>query len=204
MDQLGFIAGHDGNLSARIDEDRWWCTPSGRAKGHLATTDLVMIDAAGCPLDGVTARPPDGVTGLPTPRGYPSSEIGLHMAVYRRRPETCAVVHCHPPHATAFAITGTPIPAGVSPEVETQLGEIGVAPYASPGTPAMAQSIEPLIPNHVAILLANHGTVTFGESIEQALWRTEILDAHCRRLILARSLGPVQRLDAEEVTRLRK
>jgi L-fuculose-phosphate aldolase len=109
-----------------------------------------------------------------------------------------SVVHCHPPHATAFAITREPIPQAVLPEVEFFLGEVPIAPYETPGSKKFAETILPFVHQASAIILANHGTVTYGEDLERAYWRTEILDSYCRILILARQLGPIHYLSPQK------
>jgi L-fuculose-phosphate aldolase len=126
----------------------------------------------------------------------------LHLEIMKARPDVNSVVHCHPPHATAFAITREPIPQAVLPEVEVFLGEVPIAPYETPGSKKFAETILPFVHQSNVILLANHGTVSFGETIERAYWWTEILDAYCRILILARQLGPIQYLTREQTAEL--
>jgi L-fuculose-phosphate aldolase len=120
-----------------------------------------------------------------------SSEILLHLAVYKNRPDVQAVVHCHPPHATAFAVAGVPIPHCVLPEVEVFLGQVPTAVYDTPGTQRFAETIVPHLKASNTIILANHGTVTFGPDLEKAFWHSEIIDAYCKILILAKQLGNV-------------
>jgi L-fuculose-phosphate aldolase len=113
-----------------------------------------------------------------------------------------SVVHCHPPHATAFAIAREPIPQAVLPEVEVFLGEVPIAPYETPGSQQFAETILPFVRRSNVIILANHGTVSYGESVERAYWWTEILDAYCRILILARQLGPINYLSPQKTQEL--
>ena len=115
----------------------------------------------------------------------------LHLEIYRARQDVKSVVHCHPPHATAFAVAREPIPQCVLPEVEVFLGDVPITRYETPGGKAFAETILPFVDKTNVIILANHGTVSFGESVERAYWWTEILDAYCRILMLARSLGRV-------------
>ena len=132
----------------------------------------------------------------------PSSESLLHLEVYRQRDDVTSVVHAHPPHATAFALTRQMIPAGILPEVELFLGEVPMAGYATPGTPELASSIEPFVKSAKIIVLANHGTLSWDFSLERALWWTEILDNYCRVLLLSRALGPPARLSNDEMREL--
>jgi L-fuculose-phosphate aldolase len=138
--------------------------------------DLCKVDYEGKQLAGTRKR---------------TSEVLLHLAVYKTRPDVQAVVHCHPPHATAFAVAREPIPKCVLPEVEVFLGEVPMALYETPGTQKFAETIVPYVKDCNTIILANHGTVTFGPTLENAYFNTEIIDAYCRILILARQLGPV-------------
>jgi L-fuculose-phosphate aldolase len=138
--------------------------------------DMCVVDYEGKQLRGTRKR---------------SSEILLHLAVYKHRPDVQAVVHCHPPHATAFAVAGVPIPQCVLPEVEVFLGEVPTAIYETPGTQKFADTIVPHLKSSNTIILANHGTVTFGPDLEKAYWNSEIIDAYCRILILSRQLGGV-------------
>jgi len=173
----GFSAANDGNVTLRVGENRFLCTPTMHSKGYLKPTDIVLIDIDGNVVSGTKNR---------------SSEALLHLEAYRRRPDVSAIVHCHPPHATAYAITHTALPRWVLAEVEIFLGSIPIAPYKAPGTQEFAETIRPYLADSNAIILANHGTLTLGKDLEQAFWWTEVLDAYCRILILAGQLGPVQ------------
>jgi L-fuculose-phosphate aldolase len=115
----------------------------------------------------------------------------LHLAIMKERPDVKSVVHCHPPHATAFAVAREPIPQCVLPEVEVFLGDVPITKYETPGGQPFAETVLPFVKKSNVIILANHGTVSFGESVERAYWWTEILDAYCRILMLARDLGRV-------------
>jgi L-fuculose-phosphate aldolase len=172
----GFAAANDGNISVRLNDKDVLCTPTMVSKGFIKPEDLCVVDYEGKQLRGTRKR---------------SSEILLHLAVYKNNPEVKAVVHCHPPHATAFAVAGEPIPKCVLPEVEVFLGEVPIAIYETPGTQKFADTIIPFVKKCNTIILANHGTVTFGPDLEKAYWNSEIIDAYCRILILARQLGRV-------------
>jgi len=115
----------------------------------------------------------------------------LHLAIMKARPEIKAVCHCHPPHATAFGIAREPVPQCVLPEVEIFLGDVPITKYAIPGGQEFADTILPFVHKTNVIILANHGTVSFGETVERAYWWTEVLDAYCRILMLSRGLGRV-------------
>jgi L-fuculose-phosphate aldolase len=172
----GFAAANDGNISVRLNDKEVLCTPTMVSKGFIKPEDLCVVDYEGKQLRGTRKR---------------SSEILLHLAVYKNNPAVNAVVHCHPPHATAFAVAGEPIPKCVLPEVEVFLGEVPIAIYETPGTQKFADTIIPFVKKCNTIILANHGTVTFGPDLEKAYWNSEIIDAYCRILILARQLGRV-------------
>src|SRR5690242_11686679 len=146
------------------------------SKGFLKPEDLCKVDYEGKQLAGTRKR---------------SSEILLHLSVYKSRPDVQAVVHCHPPHATAFAVAHEPIPKCVLPEVEVFLGEVPTAVYETPGGQKFADTIVPYLKDCNTIILANHGTITFGPTLEKAYWNSEIIDAYCNILILAKQLGRV-------------
>jgi L-fuculose-phosphate aldolase len=183
----GFAAANDGNISARLTESEVLCTPTMSCKGLLSPEDICLVDMAGDQLAGRKPR---------------SSEVLLHLEILRARPDVQSVVHCHPPHATAFAVTREPIPQAVLPEVELFLGEVPTAPYETPGSKEFAESVLPFVRQTNVIILANHGTVSYGESVERAYWWTEILDSYCRVLILSRQLGPIQHLSREQTQEL--
>src|SRR5215510_5761091 len=172
----GFAAANDGNISIRLNDKEILCTPTMVCKGFMKCEDLCKVDYEGKQLAGSRKR---------------SSEILLHLAVYKHRPDVKAVVHCHPPHATAFAVAGVPVPKCVLPEVEVFLGEVPTAIYETPGTQKFADTIVPHLKQSNTIILANHGTVTFGPDLEKAYWNSEIIDAYCKILILARQLCKV-------------
>jgi L-fuculose-phosphate aldolase len=171
-----FAAANDGNITIRINDKEVLCTPTMVSKGFMKPDDVCKVDYDGKQLAGKRKR---------------TSEVLLHLAIYKTRPDVNAVVHCHPPHATAFAVAREPIPKCVLPEVEVFLGEVPMANYETPGTQRFAETIIPYVKDCNTIILANHGTVTFGPNLENAYFNTEIIDAYCRILILARQLGSV-------------
>lgn len=183
----GFAAANDGNITCRLNEREVLCTPMMHSKGLLTPDDLCLVDMEGNQLAGRKKR---------------SSEVLLHLEIMKARPDVASVVHCHPPHATAFAVAREPIPQAVLPEVEVFLGEVPIAPYETPGSKKFAETILPFVRQTNVIVLANHGTVSYGETVERAYWWTEILDAYCRILILARQLGTIHYLSPEKTQEL--
>jgi L-fuculose-phosphate aldolase len=183
----GFVAACDGNISARLDANRILCTPTMICKGFMNPDDLCVVDLDGNHLEGDRK---------------PTSEIKLHLAIYRQRADIRSVFHSHSPHATAFAITGQTIPSHVLAEPEIFLGDVPLTEYATPGSLEFAASIDPYVANTNAILLANHGVVTYHTSVQTAFWLTEILDSCCRILINAQSIGNVRTISAEQASEL--
>ncbi|MDY0168210.1 MAG: class II aldolase/adducin family protein [Thermoguttaceae bacterium] len=172
----GFAAANDGNISYRLGPNEIVCTPTGISKGFMKPEDLCTVDGQGNQTSG---------------RRKATSEIKLHIAIMKARPEVKSVVHCHPPHATAFGIAREPVPMCVLPEVEILLGEVPIARYDTPGSQDFADTILPFVTKSNVVILANHGTVSWGETVERAYWWTEVLDAYCRMLMLARGLGRI-------------
>lgn len=179
----GFAAANDGNITVRISENEVLCTPTMHCKGFLKPDDISIVDMTGKQISGRKKR---------------SSEALLHLEIYKQRADIKSVVHCHPPHATAFAVAREPIPQCVLPEVEVFLGDVPITKYETPGGQAFADTIIPFVEKSNVIILANHGTVSFGEDVEKAYWWTEILDAYCRILLLSRQLGKVNYLDNQQ------
>src|SRR6266850_1026692 len=179
----GFAAANDGNITYRLNDKEILCTPTMVSKGFLKPEDICRVDYDGKQLAGTRKR---------------TSEVLLHLAVYKNRPDINAVVHCHPPHATAFAVAGEPIPKCILPEVEVFLGEVPIAIYETPGTQKFAETVVPFAQSANTIILANHGTVTYGPDLQAAYFNSEIIDAYCKILILARQLGPVNYLNDQQ------
>ena len=179
----GFAAANDGNITYRLSDNEVLCTPTMHSKGFLKPEDICLIDMDGKQLAGIKKR---------------SSEALLHLQIYREREDVRSIVHCHPPHATAFAIAREPIPQCVLPEVEVFLGDVPITRYETPGSQKFADTIIPVVQKTNVVILANHGTISFGESVERAYWWTEILDAYCRMLMLARGLGKINYFTAPE------
>ncbi len=188
----GYAAGNDGNISFRISENEVVCTPTMISKGFMTPDDLCIVDMNGKQLSG---------------KRKATSEIRLHLTIMKERPEVKSVVHCHPPFATAFGIAREPIPSCALPEIEIQLGEVPIAKYVIPGSQEFADTVLKFVHKTKVVVLANHGTVSWGENPEQAYWYTEMLDAYCHMLILAKSIGNVgyfTKAEEEELLALKK
>lgn len=184
----GFVAATDGNLSVRLGSSRVMVTPTGFGKGMLQPEDMVIVDLQGSKLSGAN---------------NPSSEIAMHLTIYRMRPDVGAVVHAHPCTATGFASAGIALDEPLCSEVVITLGAtIPLAPYATTGTTELSESLAPFIPAHNAILMANHGVVTYGADLQQAYMRMEAVEHYAKVVLAARQLGRIQPLDGREVERL--
>lgn len=180
----------DGNVSVRLDARRILCTPSGATKADLRPSDLVVVSPT-----GVRAR---------GSRGTPSSELDLHLRAYARRPDVHAIVHAHPPVATAFAVAGRDFVAPILPEVLLLLGRVPLVPFGVPGTPAVADAFEPFFPHHDVFLMAHHGALALGSTVTRAHQRMESLEHGARILHAAEALGPVSPLPPVVVEALDK
>lgn len=187
--ESGLIAATEGNISCRLDGERVLCTPTSICKGRMQPADLCVVDLQGQAQSG--QRPP-------------TSEILLHLAIYNNNPETGAVIHCHPPHATAFAISRMSLPTGLLAEAEYYLGEIPTLDYRDPGTAEFAALIAPHARMRRCAILRNHGAVSWGCDLERAQRWMEVLDACCHTIILAKNLGGFSPLPGDAVLRLRK
>ncbi len=187
--RLGYTPGTAGNLSVRLDEHLILATPTGCSKGLLRVADIVLIDNEGHKLAG--AR---NVT----------SEIGMHLAVYRMRPDVQAIVHTHPPIATAFAACGKALDQPICSEILMTTGLVPLAPYATTGTEEVSASLEPFIPDHDAILLANHGLLTYGSSLPDAFMKTETVEHFAQVCLSAHQLGGATPLRDIDIAKLQQ
>jgi L-fuculose-phosphate aldolase len=183
----GFCAGNEGNHSYRLGPDRFLVTPTGISKGSLKPDDICLVDGQGKQLAGKRKR---------------SSEFLMHAAIYKARPDVVAVIHSHPPHATAFAVAGVELPTCIHPEAEVFLGPVKLAKYVCPGDQRLAESILPFVKESNTILLGSHGVVCFDTDLEQCYYKLEIVDAYARILLLAKQLGNVNTLSASEMSEL--
>jgi L-fuculose-phosphate aldolase len=178
--QRQYVDGNGGNISYRLADNAVLCTPTLVSKADLTPDDLSLVDLEGRQLLGDKPR---------------TSEALLHLEIYKAVPEAKAVLHCHPPHATAYAITGRVPPTCVIPEFEVFVGKVALAPYETPGTPRFAETVLPFVKTHNTILLANHGIVCWADTVTHAEWYAEVLDTYCQTLMLAAQLGaPLTRI----------
>ena len=193
--ERGYVAATDGNLSARLGSDRLLVTPSGVSKGFLSEHDLVVIGLEG----GGQARGPAPTGGR---AGRPSSEILMHLEVYRQRPDVRAVVHAHPPAAIAFSIAGVTLARCVLPEVIVTLGGIPTTEYATPGTTEVSESIRQALRSYDALVLAHHGSLTVGKTLWEAYLLLEKVEQTAQITLAAQQLGRVHTLPPEAVQKL--
>lgn len=184
----GLVAATDGNISVRIMGDRVMITPSGSALGNLNPDQLLYVDFSGNVLSG---------------RGKPSSELPMHIAIYKKRPDVSAIIHTHPPVSTAFSIARISLSEPVLPEVVVGLGDIPISPYATPGTPEGAAILEGIIETHDVVILDHHGAVAVGKTLEEAFQKMEKLEHAARTILAAHQLGGVSVLPDEEVEKLK-
>jgi L-fuculose-phosphate aldolase len=187
LHQKGLVAASDGNISVRLDENRILATPTSMSKGLMESDDLVVTDLEGHKLEG---------------RRSPSSEMAMHLLIYRLRPEVKGVVHAHPPAATGFAAAGMPLNQALLAEVVLALGCIPLAEYGTTGTPELSATLRPLIPHYDAILMANHGVVTYGEDVMKAYFKMETVEHFARIALVTHILGRQNLLDREQVGKL--
>lgn len=187
--EQGYVAANDGNISMRVGPDRILVTPTGVSKGFMTPESMVPVDMNGRVLEG---------------DNRPSSEIRVHLAVYRHRPDIHGICHAHPVHATAFAVAGIPLDRPVLPEVVIGLGCIPVIPYGTPGTNDFVNPLLPFLENHDAFLLANHGVLTLGPDAWSAYYRMETVEHAAAIELSARRLGSISTLTPEQTEALLK
>src|ERR671913_909481 len=183
----GYVASNDGNISVRLDEGRLLTTPKSVSKGFMTPEMMVVTDLAGKKISG---------------ERDPSSELLMHLEVYRNRPDVRAVVHAHPPLATGFAVAGIPLDRAVLAEVITTLGSIPIAQYGTPSTAELPDAVRKYIKAHDGMLLANHGAVTCGPSVMAAYYKMETIEHFAKISLVARQLGGENLISRDEVERL--
>ena len=172
--QRAYVDGNGGNMSVKVGEDIVICTPTMVSKGSLKPEDMCLVDFQGNQLLGVKKR---------------TSEVLMHLQIMQKQPKAVACCHCHPPHATGFAVAGIVPPTCMIPEYEV-FSSVALAPYRTPGSPEMGKLVADLADTHNTILMANHGVVTWSHNnIEEAYWRMEIVEAYCKTLLVAAQLG---------------
>ncbi len=188
-----YVDGNGGNISIRVAEDLVLCTPTLVSKGFMKPEDLCFVDLEGVQKAGVKPR---------------TSEILMHLAIFKAQPKARACVHAHPPHATGFAVSGVQPPNCMIPEMEIMCGEVPIAPYMTPGSKAMGEAVAALSGTHNTILMANHGVVAWGFGIEDAYFKMEILEAYCRTVLVSAQLGKDPNLiparQVQELLRIKK
>ncbi len=189
LDAQGLLPGPSGNLSVRLDENRVLVVPSAIPKGRLQPEELLVVDLEGRILEGI--------------RGLkPTSELPMHLEVYRRRAEIRAVVHAHPPASVALTLAGISLTEPILPEAVLVLGEVPTTEYATPSTPENQAVIAPLIENHDVILLARHGSLTVGRTLEEAVIRLEVLEHTAKTLLWAYMVREPSPLPPEALPKL--
>lgn len=186
----GLVAANDGNLSVRLDKNRILITPTGVSKGFMNAADLLLCDLEGSVLSH---------HNQPV---KPTTELPMHLEIYRQRPDVGGIVHAHPPMATAFAAVGLSLKECLLAETALLLGHVPLAPYATPSTQEVPASIRSLVPRCDALLLANHGAVTYGRSLKEAHFKMETLEHSAKVTYYARGLGTPSPLNSKELERL--
>ena len=187
MYSRGYVASNDGNISARLDDRRLMTTPKNVSKGFMTPDMMVVVDYDGIKLSGDRDA---------------SSELPMHLEIYRNRPDVNGVVHAHPPIATGFAVAGIPLTRAVLAEVITTLGSIPIAEYGTPSTAELPDAVRKYIKAHDGMLLANHGAVTCGPSVLAAYYKMETIEHFAKISLVARLLGRENLISREEVERL--
>jgi L-fuculose-phosphate aldolase len=187
----GLITSNDGNISTRLGEDRVIITPAGLCKGRMDVDDLLILD-----LDGKMVK------AHPRRHHRPSTETAMHLEAYRQRPDVRAAIHAHPVFATALTVAGMPLPIDVLPEVLLTLGEVPTSTYATPSTDEDAGAVSGLLGQHDAILLRQHGALTVGADLDEALVNLERVEHVAEVFWRAQMLGKVNRIPKRELLRL--
>lgn len=181
----GLVDGAGGNISCRVGPNEVISTPTMQSKYELTPGDLCMVDLEGNQIAGLKSR---------------TSEVLLHLEIYKAVPEAKAVVHCHPPHAGAYAITGRVPPAGVLSEFDLFIGPVALSPYETPGTAAFANTVLPYVREHNTVLLANHGAVCWADTVTHAEWCAEVLENYCATLLHSSQLGaPISAIPEDKI-----
>ncbi len=191
MYMRGFVAANDGNISCKVSESEIWATPTGVSKGFMTADMMVKLDLDGKILSGSYA---------------PSSELKMHLRLYRENPEICAVTHAHPPVATTFAAAKRPLDEPILQEAVVQLGIVPLADFALPGTEGVADSVAPFCKAYNGCLLANHGALSWGADVFNAFFRLESIEYYATVLMHSEAIGksPLTNKQIEELLKIRE
>lgn len=185
----GMVAANDGNFSVKLNDNEFLCTPTGVSKGFMTPEYICKVNAKGEVLEAN--------------EGFrPSSEVKMHMRIYAKRPDVNAVVHAHPMYATSFAIAGKPLMDPIMPEAVISLGGVPLAKYGTPGTMEVPDSIEGFLDDYDAVLLENHGALTYSDSLMNAYYKMESVEFYARLMYQAQMLGGAQIIPPEKVEEL--
>jgi len=185
--QNGFVAANDGNITVKISDNEFWATPTGVSKGYMTPDMLIKVDGNGKVLEGTWK---------------PSSELKMHLRVYKERPDVRSVVHAHPPTATGFAIAHIPLDKYTMPEAIISLGSVPIAPYGTPSTDEIPDAVSKYLQNYDAVLLENHGALTVGADLMTAYFKMESLEFYAKLTLVARQLGGEKELSCENLEKL--
>ena len=185
----GMVASNDGNISVKLNDNEFLCTPTGVSKGFMTTEYICKVDRDGKVLEA-------------NPGFKPSSEIKMHMRVYKERPDVNAVVHAHPMYATGFAIAGIPLTQPIMPEAVISLGAVHIAEYGTPSTEEIPDAISKYLQSYDAVLLENHGALSFSDSLLNAYHKMESVEFYAKLLYISKQLGGPKELSESQVQRL--
>ena len=183
----GFVAANDGTISVKLSDNEFYCTPTGVSKGSLTPDMIIKIDAEGNKLEGTL---------------NPSSEIKMHLRVFRERPDVNAVVHAHPPVATAFTVAGIPLDRYILPEAVLTIGDVPTCAYGTPSTMEIPDSLMPYIQEHDAFMLKNHGALTVGNTLTRAFFTMEEVEFNAKIMKYAMELGKIEEIPADQMLKL--
>lgn len=189
VEAKGFVAATDGNISVRLPNGNILATPTSMNKGFISAGDLVEMTIDGKQVNG---------------KRKPSTEMKMHLFIYHRRSDVNAVVHCHPVYATGFAAAGVSLPEDIFPEMVVGFGAVPLAPYATPSTEEVGDSLSPFVGKYDAVLLANHGVVTYGSDLWGAYFKMEKVEQIAQMLFVAGALGGAKHLSNEQILRLKE
>ena len=187
--QRNLVSASDGNVSVRVNDEHILLTPSGRNKGMVRAEEMIVCDLEGNVVEG---------------KGKASKEYPMHRIIYRNRPDVRAVVHTHPVFSTAFALAGKTLPDDYLIEMRMMLGVVALTDYATPGTLEMADAVAPFLADYNAVLLKNHGAVTWGKSLEDAFDKMEVMESIAKTIIMSKVIGEPERISPENMAKMKK